>query len=110
MDAQYEAIVYRTGPSIVEIFPFLPAPKSLMVRQLGEQPLIPIQHLDVIAQSPWLSRPALDRWICDYKRGFTDYEAYVKSQVSKKDWRTLKKLKVDLDTRILAKLWPDFVN
>jgi SAM-dependent methyltransferase len=38
------------------------------------------------------------------------YADYVKNQVSEKDWKTLQKLGVTLDTKILAELWPDFVN
>jgi len=39
-----------------------------------------------------------------------DYEEYVREQVSEKDWEILQELKVNLDTRILASLWADFVN
>lgn len=39
-----------------------------------------------------------------------DYAQYVREQVSEADWQLLEKLGVNLDTKALAKIWPDFVN
>jgi len=39
-----------------------------------------------------------------------NYSNYVKSQVSKKDFKKIKFLNLNLDTKILASFWPEFVN
>ncbi len=39
-----------------------------------------------------------------------NYEQYVKGHVSEQDWKTLQKMDINLDTKVIADLWPDLVN
>lgn len=39
-----------------------------------------------------------------------NYEQYVKSQMQEKEWSCLQRLELNLDSKILAEIWPDFVN
>lgn len=110
METWYEAMVIDN----TSLFDMLSSPftrrTELLVRQRGERLDVYLPGLDILDQSPRMSRQALDRWIRDHQRGFTDYEAYVKNQVSRKDWRILKKLGITLDSWTLAQLWSDFVE
>ncbi len=39
-----------------------------------------------------------------------NYEQYVKDHVSEKDWKKLQEMGINLDTEVIAGLWPDLVN
>ncbi len=39
-----------------------------------------------------------------------NYEQYVRAHVSEKDWKTLQEMGINLDTEVIADLWPDYVN
>lgn len=39
-----------------------------------------------------------------------DYEQYVRAHVSEKDWKTLQEMGINLDTKVIADIWPDLVN
>lgn len=108
MESKYEAVVYRTETISDMFFPG-PSNRAITVRQLGEQLRIP-RNSTIMGTSSFMSRERLDKWIEDYERGYTDYGAYLKSQVSWLERIKLKRLNVNLDTRVLADLWPDFVN
>lgn len=108
MEGKYEAVIYEKQPTLADMLFFI-RDIGLTVRQLGEQLRLP-QNATIIESSPFMSRERLDRWIEDFQRGYTDYEAYVKNQVSRKNWRKIKKLGLNLDTAVLSDLWPDFVN
>lgn len=40
----------------------------------------------------------------------TSYAEFVRSQVSRRDWKILQHPDINLDSEMLAKIWPDFVN
>lgn len=108
MDNWFEALIIdRT--SIISLLSFTSG-MELVVRQSGEQLPFEPSTVRIVDRSPRMSRDALDRWIRDYKRGYTDYEKYVKSQISRTDWRVLKRLRVNLNSWTLAQLWTDFVE
>ena len=39
-----------------------------------------------------------------------NYEQYVKDHISEKDWKKLQEMGINLDTKVIADLWPDLVN
>ncbi|MEA3343599.1 MAG: class I SAM-dependent methyltransferase [archaeon] len=39
-----------------------------------------------------------------------NYEQYVKGHVSEKDWKTLQEMGINMDTKVIADIWPDLVN
>jgi len=106
MEEVFEAVAYTRTPTLADLFSFT-EPREYKVRQLGERLDIP-SGASIIYSTPFLPKEHLDAWINNYVN--LPYAQYLKTQISKNDWKEIRRLFINLDNKILAKIWPDFVN
>lgn len=103
MREKFEAIRFAT------LAPFQSGMPNITVRQLGEQLDLP-RDAYIVESSGYRTHQAVQRWIRDLHRGYTDYAAYLKIQLSIPNRIRLRLMKTNLDTGALAGMWTDFVN